>query len=62
MTRISRDAAGAHWEKRGNAIWVECAPCKTWFPVSPALTRADAPPACCPRCHHEFKLAAGPPR
>lgn len=62
MVRISRDNFGASWEKRGNAIWVECASCKTWFPVAPVMTRLEAPPACCPRCHHEFKLAAGPPR
>lgn len=59
MARISRETPGAPWEKRGNAIWVECGSCSTWFPVSPVMARLESPPACCPRCHHEFKLAAG---
>jgi len=61
---ILRDSPGAAWEKRGNTLWVGCtgADCRTWFPVSPVMTRSGAPPACCPDCHTEFKLAASLPR
>jgi hypothetical protein len=61
---ILRDSPGAAWEKRGNSLWVGCAGpgCKTWFPVSPVMTRPGAPSACCPVCHSEFKLAAPSPR
>jgi ferredoxin len=56
MARIIRDHAGAAWEKRGNSIWTLCARCETAFPVSVLLTRAEAPQACCPACHHRFPL------
>lgn len=59
---ILRDARGAHWEKRGNTLWIGCPSCTGWFPVSPVMARAEAPPACCPHCHQEFKVAATLPR
>jgi uncharacterized protein YbaR (Trm112 family) len=59
---IIRESAGAHWEKRGNALWVCCPSCDTWFPASPAMLAATAPPSCCPACHHEFNLTAIEPK
>lgn len=59
---IIRDSPGAPWEKRGNTLWVGCPSCQGWFPVNPALARPEAPPACCPQCHREFKVAAAVPR
>jgi hypothetical protein len=48
---LLRDTPGASWEKRGNTLWLSCGKCATWFPVSVALTRPGATPACCPNCH-----------
>jgi hypothetical protein len=63
MTVLIRDTVGAAWEKRGNALWAQCGECRTWFPVSVVLTRAEAPDACCPVCHHRFSLRPPePPR
>ncbi len=45
VPEIVRDAPGAGWEKRGNTLWIGCTRCKTWFPVSPVLTRPGAPAA-----------------
>lgn len=59
---VVKDATGASWEKRGNTAWVACPACNTWFPVSPVMLRSDAVPACCPSCHHQFKVAAATPR
>ncbi len=59
---ILRDSPGASWEKRGNTLWVGCPHCKGWFPASPVLARPEAPAACCPHCHQEFKVAAVVPR
>lgn len=52
--QLLRDAPGAAWEKRGNAAWLQCERCSTWFPVGPAMLAPQAPPACCPTCHHRF--------
>ncbi len=57
MPRIVRDNPGLPAEKRGNAVWVECEKCRTWFPVSPVLLRPESPQACCPSCHQRFGLA-----
>jgi hypothetical protein len=59
---IVRDTPGAPWEKRGNTLWVGCPGCKGWFPVSPVMARPEAPPACCPHCHQQFKVAPTAPR
>jgi hypothetical protein len=59
---VLRDAAGAPWEKRGNTAWIACPACDTWFPASPVMLRPDAAPACCPRCHEQFKVAAQSPQ
>jgi hypothetical protein len=59
---IVRESPGAHWEKRGNSLWVSCTSCATWFPASPAMLAVTAPPACCPVCHHEFNLTAIEPK
>jgi hypothetical protein len=58
MAKILRDPPGPYHEKRGNALWVECHACRTWFPASSALQRPDAPPAVCPQCHAQIPLAA----
>ncbi len=58
MAQFIQDTVGAPWEKRGNSVWVKCDACPTWFPASPALLRPEAVPACCPACHHEFRLVA----
>ncbi len=54
---LLRDMPGAAWEKRGNTLWLSCTGCQTWFPVSVALTRPGATPACCPQCHTKLPLA-----
>jgi hypothetical protein len=58
MNGVLRDPGGPHWEKRGNALWLECPACATAYPASPAMLAANAPRACCPACHHEFGPAA----
>lgn len=55
------DAGGPPWEKRGNAAWLRCPRCNTWYPVSPRMLAPDAPKCCCPACHHEFRPAPAPP-
>ncbi len=59
MPNTIRDNPGPAHEKRGNAVWVECSACKTWFPVSAMMQRPGAAPTCCPHCHHEEQLVAG---
>lgn len=60
---IVRDTGGAGWEKRGNTLWVACPKCRRFFPVSPVMTRPEAPNCICPSCHQQFTLAerASPP-
>jgi predicted Zn finger-like uncharacterized protein len=57
MTRLSIEADRA----RGNTAWIVCPACATWFPVNPRLLAPDAPTACCPNCHHEFRPEESPP-
>lgn len=57
----SADAPGPAWEKRGNAAWLRCPACATWFPVSPAMFAAGAPECCCPGCLHHFPPGAARP-
>ncbi len=54
MKRVA-DAAGPHWEKRGNTVWLACPACNTWFPVSLAMLQPEAPACRCPRCGHESR-------
>lgn len=58
--KLSRDAQGAPWEKRGNTAWVACARCQTWFPIATSMLRATAPDCHCPNCHHEFSVRREP--
>jgi hypothetical protein len=55
---VLRDPPGAAWEKRGNTVWLQCPGCAAWFPVGPSMLRPQAPPACCPACHHRFSPGA----
>jgi hypothetical protein len=59
--RVERvaDAGGPPWEKRGNAAWLRCPACGTWYPASPAMLGPAAPPCVCPACHAEFRPADG---
>ena len=42
------------WEKTGNASWVECNNCNSWFNVGPSLINKPSVKLHCPNCHEEF--------
>ena len=56
-SKIETIAAGASWEKTGNTSWVQCDPCKSWFPVGPSLLARPEVKLHCPHCHREFVAA-----
>ena len=44
-----------HWDRDGNTQHQQCPACKSYFPVSAALSAAVEIDMICPSCHHAFR-------